>query len=52
VCWALMLAVVTAEVERVTWRQHVPRPVVAAIVGVAVALALYGIVHALLAKNG
>ena len=41
-----------AEVERITWEQHVPRPVVAAIVGAAVAGALYGLVHLLLAKNG
>jgi len=41
-----------AEVARVTWQQHVPRPVVAALLGVAVAGALYGLVHLLLAKYG
>jgi hypothetical protein len=41
-----------AEVQRITWQQHVPRPIVAVAVATGVALALYGILNALLAKNG
>jgi hypothetical protein len=41
-----------AEVDRITWRQHMPRPVVAALTGIAVAGVLYAVVHLLLAKNG
>ncbi len=41
-----------AEVERITWPQHMPRPVVAALTGLAVAGVLYGVVHLLLARNG
>jgi hypothetical protein len=41
-----------AEVERVSWQRHMPRPVVAVIVGATVAIALYGLVHLLLARNG
>jgi hypothetical protein len=40
------------EVERITWHQHMPKPVVAAITAAAVAGGLYLIVHFTLAKNG
>ena len=45
-------ALTYAELERITWQQQMPRPVVAVLVGAAVVAAFYGIVHALLAKNG
>jgi hypothetical protein len=41
-----------AEVERISWQQHMPRPVVAVLVAVPVAIGLYVILHLLLAKNG
>jgi hypothetical protein len=41
-----------AEVERISWPHHVSRPVVAGVTGVAVGVALYFILHALLEKNG
>jgi hypothetical protein len=41
-----------ADVERITWHQHMPRPVVAVIAAAAVAGGLYAVVHLLLAKNG
>jgi hypothetical protein len=40
------------DVERIAWHQHVPRPLVAGVTVVAVSVALYFILHALLAKNG
>jgi hypothetical protein len=41
-----------AEVQRIAWEKHWPRPIVAAIVGLAVAGALYAIVDLTLSKNG
>jgi ABC-type Fe3+-siderophore transport system permease subunit len=41
-----------AEAERITWRHHMPRAVVAVVVGAAVAGALYALVYLLLEKNG
>jgi hypothetical protein len=41
-----------AEVARITWHQHMPRPAVAVITAAAVAGGLYLIVHFALAKNG
>ena len=41
-----------AEVDRISWQQHMPRPVVAVVVATGVALGLYFILNHLLAKNG
>jgi hypothetical protein len=41
-----------AEVDRISWQKHMPRPLVAAIVGVAVAGTMYAIVVLTLSKNG
>jgi hypothetical protein len=41
-----------AEVQRIGWHEHMPKPLLAAIVGLAVAGTLYAIVDLTLSKNG